>query len=181
MGWPWDKPKRKRRSRSRRKTHKRKRRKVRASKQVSSGRTLKNFNKLKKELNSINLKHDFPLMTSNKNEKFFEQMLYTYLGRGIGRQFSQQAKRKTGIVDMSWGRIGIELKLNRDSHKRIAHRLVDQARRYSKKFDKLIIFVVNFPRKTGESNSEVKRKLWGAISDLKSVGKRDVTIIVKSI
>ncbi len=92
-----------------------------------------------------------------------------------------QVKKGQGIVDMAYKKVGIELKLNKRGVKNILPRLTRQAKNYHKKYKKLLIYVVNYQKMSGETNVYVKNQIMKDFDDTKSIRNRDIKIIVKKV
>jgi len=142
----------------------------------------KDFKKIKEILTSFEPKKGFTSNTlKSMDEKKMENMLYAGLSMSMNQKFKTQVKKKSGIVDMAYKKIAIELKLNKSGVKKIIPRLTWQAKNYHRKYKKLIIYVVNYQKLSKEMNSYIKNKILENFDDTKSIRMRDIAVIVKKV
>lgn len=169
----------------RRKRRKRKNKKVKrgSKKHVVSGSVAqKDFIRVKKLLAEFDPKRDLPRsVIRSANEKQIENNLYTALSYTFRKKFGTQVGRRTGIVDMAYKKVGIELKVNKLGVKRFIGRLAHQVKNYQKSYKKLVIYVVNVKKSSGEDNGYLKNYILKELLDIRSIRKRDIAVIVKSI
>lgn len=177
---------RKRRKKSKRKATKRRSVKKRVSKSkfsTTSPKINKDFKKIKKILTSFNPRVQIsPHALKTKDEKNLEDKLFTFLAAHLGNGMNTQVKKRIGIVDLAYKKVGIEIKLCKiGGVKRIRDRLNRQVKDYSKQFKKLVIYVLNFEKDSGQDNAYIKRFLEKEFGEIKSVKKRDIAIIIRKV
>ena len=117
-------PKRKKRSIKKKVKKKTINKKSNQQSSLSSTRINNDFKKIKKILMSFNPKEVLsPHTLKKKNEKDIENILFGALGVKL-KGIKSQIKKSNGIVDMSYKKIGIEIKLCKEGGvKRIRDRL----------------------------------------------------------